>query len=349
MKRAAAPPGDGPANRPTLVAGHTFLLSASSSTRERSAANGPSNTHLLDHSNARRWGYSVYVFQLRVPGYEGGRLMPPSWFLRFWTGQAGPGRISRGLRFWRQLRETPGGYCGGRRRRPVRRGPVLAERPGSRSRRIARPAWVWSRRGSERGPDRPDHADCGTQGYPMGWNSVLSSTLPIGRPRKLQHYRLEHPLLARPRRPLGRHPFHHRRRHPVPAGVPPPRRPRAPTRHRPRHDRQPDRPGLPLGIRLDDQARGLRQRMLPPTFGHYGSTGTVAWADPASGLTASSSPPGPPPNRATTFSARSPTPSPPPRPERLLTHLRVTPAARSDTMPTCIHHAACAPSLPPCF
>jgi len=35
---------------------------------------------------------SFYVnTHLRVPRYEFGRLMPPSWFLRFWTGQAGLG------------------------------------------------------------------------------------------------------------------------------------------------------------------------------------------------------------------------------------------------------------------
>ena len=33
----------------------------------------------------------LMYYCLRVPGYEGGRLMPPSWFLRFWTGPAGPG------------------------------------------------------------------------------------------------------------------------------------------------------------------------------------------------------------------------------------------------------------------
>ena len=31
------------------------------------------------------------VYYLRVPKSEGGRLMPPSWFLRFWIGQAGLG------------------------------------------------------------------------------------------------------------------------------------------------------------------------------------------------------------------------------------------------------------------
>src|SRR5450759_925627 len=48
--------------------------------------------------------------------------MPPSWFLRFWIGRAVRGGISRGLRVWRQLREIPGGYCGGQWPQPVRRG-----------------------------------------------------------------------------------------------------------------------------------------------------------------------------------------------------------------------------------
>src|SRR5450759_688100 len=61
-------------------------------------------------------------FCLRVPICEGFRFMPPSWFLRFWTDQACLGGISRGLRVWRQLREIPGGYCGGQWPQPVRRG-----------------------------------------------------------------------------------------------------------------------------------------------------------------------------------------------------------------------------------
>src|ERR1017187_1148924 len=91
---------------------------------------------------------------LRVPLCKSFRLMPPSWFLRFWTDQAYLGCISRGLRVWRHLREIPGGYCGGHWPRPVRRGPALAERSVSTSRRIARPAWVSSRRGSEAIPGR---------------------------------------------------------------------------------------------------------------------------------------------------------------------------------------------------
>jgi len=35
--------------------------------------------------------FLLYGTNLRVPKSEGGRLMPPSWFLRFWTCPAGPG------------------------------------------------------------------------------------------------------------------------------------------------------------------------------------------------------------------------------------------------------------------
>src|SRR5437016_4840692 len=64
--------------------------------------------------------------------------MPPNWFLQLWIGQGGRGGISQGLRFLRQLREIPGRYCGGQWRRPVQKGPVLAEWYESRSRMIAK-------------------------------------------------------------------------------------------------------------------------------------------------------------------------------------------------------------------
>src|SRR2546422_803697 len=69
-------------------------------------------------------------------------LMPPNWFLQLWIGQGGRGGISQGLRFLRQLREIPGRYCGGQWRRPVQKGPVLAEWYESRSRMIAKQDWA---------------------------------------------------------------------------------------------------------------------------------------------------------------------------------------------------------------
>ena len=45
---------------------------------------GETNTPRPDYSQLKYW-------ILRVPKSEGGRLMPPSWFLRFWTCPAGPG------------------------------------------------------------------------------------------------------------------------------------------------------------------------------------------------------------------------------------------------------------------
>src|ERR1035441_6822482 len=98
--------------------------------------------------------FVMFVNSLRVPICKSFRLMPPSWFLRVWTDHADLRGISRGLRVWRHLREIPGGYCGGHWPRPVRRGPALAERSVSTSRRIARPAWFSSRRGSEAIPGR---------------------------------------------------------------------------------------------------------------------------------------------------------------------------------------------------
>jgi hypothetical protein len=44
----------------------------------------PYNTFLFI-PEARFTDFTIY---LRVPTYEFGRLMPPSWFLRFWIGPA---------------------------------------------------------------------------------------------------------------------------------------------------------------------------------------------------------------------------------------------------------------------
>src|SRR2546429_9687411 len=93
------------------------------------------------------WGSPlIYLFiiylLLESTDLCGHPLMPPNWFLQLWIGQGGRGGISQGLRFWRQLREIPERYCGGQWRRPVQKGPVLAEWYESRSRMIAKQDWA---------------------------------------------------------------------------------------------------------------------------------------------------------------------------------------------------------------
>src|ERR1022692_597608 len=130
-------------------------LYAVSMTQSRYSAFPPESAHI---GKTERTCVRMIVLSidgnLRVPIFEGFRLMPPDWFLQLWIDPGGRGGISQGLRFWRQLRETPERYGGGQWRRPVLRGPVLAERFGSRSRMTAIPGWAWSRRGSEAGPGR---------------------------------------------------------------------------------------------------------------------------------------------------------------------------------------------------
>ncbi len=56
-----------------------------------------------------RWKYKM----LESTGLCGRLFMPPTWFLQPWKGPDGRGGISQGLRFLRQWREIPEGYCGG--------------------------------------------------------------------------------------------------------------------------------------------------------------------------------------------------------------------------------------------
>ncbi|MBZ5729369.1 MAG: TonB-dependent receptor [Acidobacteriia bacterium] len=86
--------------------------------------------------------YSNFTYYLESTDLWGRPLMRPKWFLQLWRGQGGRVGISQGLRFWRQLREIPERYCGGQWRRPVQKGPVLAEWYESRSRMIAKQDWA---------------------------------------------------------------------------------------------------------------------------------------------------------------------------------------------------------------
>src|SRR5439155_15203403 len=101
---------------------------------------GLAQSHTLRHRSGLV--FSPATTRLESTDLWGHPLMPPNWFLQLGRGQGGRGGISQGLRFWRQLREIPERYCGVQWRRPVQKGPVLAEWYESRSRMIAKQDWA---------------------------------------------------------------------------------------------------------------------------------------------------------------------------------------------------------------
>jgi hypothetical protein len=50
--------------------------------------NNPGTVAILQKMSDDGWQYAGSVKDLRVPICEGWRLMPPSWFLRFWISRA---------------------------------------------------------------------------------------------------------------------------------------------------------------------------------------------------------------------------------------------------------------------